>query len=125
MQKPSADEVYEMMKDAIGEEYMSPAMKKAHKVAPSLLVDHGISCNQSIKSEENAFDMKTSVLIFLAASLAYKDDACVSAFARLCDDVGISNEELTSLIRIVKHAASSGVIGASEVLLEYMSKREK
>ena len=48
MQKPTADEVYKMMKDAIGEEYMSPA---------------------------------------------------------------------------VKHAASSGVIGASEVLLDYMSKR--
>ncbi len=124
MQKPTADEVYTMMKDAIGEEYMSPAMKQAHKTAPSLLVDHGLSCNQSIKSEENALDMKTSVLIFLAASLALKDDACTSAFARLSDDVGISNEELTSVIRIVKHAAASGVIGASEVLLDYMSKRK-
>ena len=124
MQKPTPDEVYKMMKDAIGEEYMSPAMKEAYKTAPSLLVDHGISCNQSIKSEDNPFDMKTSVLIFLAASLAFKDDACTSAFARLCDDVGISNEELISLIRIVKHAASSGVIGSSEVLLEYMSKRK-
>ena len=124
MQKPTADEVYKMMQDAIGEEFMSPAMKQAHKTAPSLLVDHGLSCNQSIKSEENALDMKTSVLIFLAASLALKDDACTSAFARLSDDVGISNEELTSVIRIVKHAASSGVIGASEVLLEYMSTRQ-
>ena len=124
MQKPTADEVYTMMKDAIGEEYMSGAMKAAYKTAPSLLVDHGISCDQSIKSEENPFDMKTSVLIFLTASLAFKDDACTSAFARLCDDVGISNEELTSLIRIVKHAASSGVIGSSEVLLDFMAQRK-
>lgn len=124
MQKPTADEVYQMMKDAIGVEYMSPAMKQAHKVAPSLLVDHGLSCSQSIKSEENALDMKTSVLVFLAASLALKDDACTSAFVRLSDEVGISNEELISLIRIVKHAASSGVIGASEVLLDYMGQRK-
>ena len=124
MQKPTAQEVYKMMKDAIGEEYMSPAMKKAYKVAPSLLVDHGISCNQSIKSEENALDMKTPVLVFLAASLALKDDACTSAFARLCDDVGISDEELISVIRIVKHAAASGVIGASDVLLDYIDKRK-
>ena len=123
MKKPTADEVYKMMEDAIGEEYMSSAMKAAHKTAPSLLVDHGISCDQSIKSEENPFDMKTSVLIFLAASLAFKDDACLQAFARLSDDVGISNEELTSLIRIVKHAAASGVIGSSEVLLDFMSNR--
>lgn len=124
MEKPTADEVYEMMKSAIGEEDMSSAMKAAYKTAPSLLVDHGISCNQSIKSEDNPFDMKTSVLIFLTASLAYKDDACTKAFVQLCDDVGISNEELVSLIRIVKHAASSGVIGSSEVLLDFMSKRK-
>ncbi len=123
MSKPSPDEVYKMMQDAIGEDNMSGAMKKAYKTAPSLLVDHGISCEQSIKSEDNPFDMKTSVLIFLTASLSLKDDACTSAFAQLCDDVGISNEELISLIRIVKHAASSGVIGSSEVLLDFMSKR--
>jgi alkylhydroperoxidase/carboxymuconolactone decarboxylase family protein YurZ len=123
MQKPTADEVYNMMQDAIGEANMSPAMKKAYKSAPSLLVNHGISCNQSIKSEENALDMKTSVLIFLASSLAFKDDACLHAFTQLCDDVGISNEELTSMIRIVKHAAASGIIGASDVILEYMGKR--
>ena len=124
MAKPTADEVYVMMKEAIGEEFMSPAMKEAYKTAPLLLVDHGISCNQSIKSEENTLDMKTSVLIFLAASLALKDEKCTSAFAQLCDDVGISNEDLLSMIRIVKHAASSGVIGSSEVLLNYMSKRK-
>jgi len=124
MGKMSADEVYEMMKDAIGEADMSSAMKMAHKVAPSLLVDHGISCNQSIKSEDNPFDMKTSVLIFLTASLAFKDDACTKAFAQLCDGVGITNEELISLIKIVKHAASSGVIGSSEVLLDFMAKRK-
>ena len=124
MAKPTVDEVFTMMRDAIGEEYMSKAMKTAYQTAPSLLVDHGISCDQSIKSEENPFDMKTSVLIFLTASLAFKDDSCLSAFARLCDDVGISNEELTSLIRIVKHAASSGVIDSSEVLLDFMAQRK-
>jgi len=124
MQTPTPDEVYTMMRDAIGEAEMSPAMKKAYKTAPSLLVDHGISCSQSIKSEENALDMKTSVLIFLASALALKDDACLHAFAQLCDDVNISNEELISMIRIVKHAAASGVIGASDVLLDYMGKRK-
>jgi alkylhydroperoxidase/carboxymuconolactone decarboxylase family protein YurZ len=123
MQKPTADEVYAMMRDAIGEKDMSPAMKLAYKTAPDLLVDHGISCNQSIKSENNALDMKTSVLIFLASALAFKDDACLHAFTQLSDDVGITNDELVSMIRIVKHAASSGVIGSSETILDYMSKR--
>ena len=30
MQKPTADEVYKMMEDAIGEKDISPAMKLAH-----------------------------------------------------------------------------------------------
>lgn len=124
MQKPTADEVYKMMADAIGEKDMSPAMKLAHKSAPDLLVDHGISCDQSIKSENNVLDMKTSVLIFLASALAYKDDACLHAFTQLCDDVDISNEELISMVRIVKHAASSGVIGASEPILKFISNRK-
>lgn len=124
MQKPTANEVYKMMEDAIGEKEMSPAMKLAHKSAPDLLVDHGISCAQSIKSENNALDMKTSVLIFLASALAYKDDACLHAFTQLSDDVDISNEELISMVRIVKHAASSGVIGASEPILDFISKRK-
>jgi len=33
------------------------------------------------------------------------------AFMQLSDDLGISNEELISVIKIIKHAASSGVIG--------------
>ena len=124
MQNPTPTEVYEMMKDAIGENDMSPAMKLAYKNAPSLLVDHGVSCSQSILAEENPLDKKTSILIFIAASLALKDDACVKAFAQLCDGAEISNEELISVIKIVKHAASSGVIGASEPLLDFISKRE-
>ena len=124
MEKPTANDVYEMMKDAIGEKDISPAMKLAKETAPSLLVDHGLSCNQSILSEDNPLDKKTSILIFLAASLAFKDDACIKAFTQLCDDAQITNEELISVVRIVRHAASSGVIGSSEGILDYISKRK-
>lgn len=88
-----------------------------------MLTNHGISCFQSIKSEENALDMKTSVLVFLASALALKDDACLHAFTQLCDDVEISNEELISMVLIVKHAAASGVIGVSDAILDYIGKR--
>jgi alkylhydroperoxidase/carboxymuconolactone decarboxylase family protein YurZ len=124
MEKPTAQDVYQMMENAIGEDKMSPAMKQAYKVAPSLLVDHGLSCNQSILSEENALDKKTSVLVFLSASLAFKDDACINAFVQMCDGLGITNDELISVIRIVRHAASSGVIGSSQALLDYIADRK-
>jgi len=124
MANPTAEQVYQMMKDTYTQEDIPASMKIAYEVAPSLLVDHGVSSKQSIKNEKNPFDDKTSVLIFLAASLALKNNDCIKAFVKRSEVLDISNEELISLIKIVKHAAASGILGSSENILDFIANRK-
>jgi len=124
MEEFTPEQVYEMMLNTYGEKNIPQGMKSAYKVAPSVLVDHADSSSRSLKNVKNPFDDKTSVLIFLAASLALKNNSCINAFLQRCDTLDISNEELVSLIKIVRHATSSGVIDSSEGILDFIENRK-
>ncbi|WP_353663153.1 carboxymuconolactone decarboxylase family protein [Hydrogenimonas sp. SS33] len=120
MQMPTPEQVKGMMKERFGE--VPEAIENASKVDEALLVEQAVSSKLSMMSEKNALDPKTSTLVFLAAAIAMGDDACVRVNTAALKKMGARNEEILSVVRIVRHAAASIAVDRANGVFETLAE---
>ena len=60
------------------------------------------------------FDPKTSMLLMLAYSITLGSQECVMEQTKILKKMGITKEELAFLVKIVKHAHTSAVMGKAK-----------
>jgi AhpD family alkylhydroperoxidase len=126
MEKTSVKQILGMMSQKLGgEENIPQVIKYAEKVAPDLILDVAMSSKSSVGDENSPFDPKIRTLIFLAAALAMKDEECIKAQTKAALNMGATKEELLAVIKIVKHAANSSIIGASTEILKELVEKEQ
>lgn len=116
MQKPTPEQVEAMMIEKMGA--LPSSLNAAKAIDPEFLVEQAISSKMSIQSEANPFDPKTSMMIALAASLTLGSHECVKEQTKMLKKMGITKEELAFLVRIVKHAHTSAVMGNAKAAFE-------
>ena len=56
-------------------------------------------------------------MIFLAVASAVKDTECIKTQLNIALNMGTTKEELIAIIKIVKHAAHSSIIGYAETYI--------
>ena len=124
-QMPSIEQILGMMANKLGgEEHIPEAIKHAKEIAPELIVDVAMSSKKSVADENSPFDPKTSTLIFLAAALALRDEECIKAQTKAALNMGATKEELLAVVKIVKHAVNSSIVGASAPILKEIFERK-
>ena len=119
MNMPSPEQVMQMMQERFGE--IPEAIQKAYEVDPALVVEQAASSRLSVMSDKNALDPKTTALVFLAAALAMGNEECIEVNSSGLKKMGASDEEILSVVRIVRHAAASGVVGNAKVLFDTLA----
>lgn len=125
MNLPEASQILQMMSKKLGgEENIPEAIKYAEKVAPELIQQVAVSSKFSVSAEDLPFDQKTATLIFLAAALASGDERCVETQTKAALNLGASKEEIIAVVKIVRHALSSKVIGTATPLLKILSEEK-
>lgn len=105
-----------MMTEKMGA--LPASLNAAKAIDPEFLVDQAISSKMSMQSEANPFDLKTSMMLALAASITLNSSECVMEQTRMLKKMGITKEELAYLIRIIKHAYTSAVMGSARAAFE-------
>ncbi len=124
-QMPTPQQVLEQMEQKFSSDGVPESMKLMIDVAPDFLVEQAMSSKMSMQSDSNALDPKTSLLVYFAAALGMKDEACIDTLTHAALKAGITKEELFSAVKIVRHAAFSGIIGAAEKVFEIVKEEEK
>jgi len=109
MKKPTPEQAEAMMTEKMAA--LPSSLNAAKAIDPEFLVDQAVSSKLSIQSEANPFDPKTSMMIALAASLTLSSDECVMEQTRMLKKKDITKEEITYLVRIIKHYHKDIVIG--------------
>jgi len=118
MQLPTPEQVEMMMTQKFGE--LPEAIKSAKEVDASFLTEQAVSSKFSTNSEANALDAKTTTLVFLAAALARGNSECIEVNTKALLKMGASKEEILSVVRVVRHAASSGVVGDAKAIFDLL-----
>jgi alkylhydroperoxidase/carboxymuconolactone decarboxylase family protein YurZ len=90
-------------------------------VAPELVQQVAASSQQSVGDESSPLDAKTRALVFMAAALAAHDDECIKATLASALAQGITAAEMVAVIKIVRHSANNGVLGAATPILEALA----
>lgn len=119
-QMPTPEQVLNNMKERFGE--IPAAIESAYKVDPALVVEQAVSSKMSVMSEKNTLDPKTTALVFLAAAMAMGNEECMEVNASGLKKMGASDEEILSVVRIVRHAAASGAIGNAKVIFDLLAQ---
>ena len=116
------EEMFKMMaKKMGGEENVPAAIKYAKDIAPELMMQVMMSSKDSVEDEKSPLDPKTRQFIYLAAALATRDNECINATIHNLIVMGVTKEEIISIIKIVRHAANNGILGASTPILKALS----
>jgi alkylhydroperoxidase/carboxymuconolactone decarboxylase family protein YurZ len=120
---PTAEQVIEMMSAKMGMNNVPAAMLFAKDVAPELVLQVAMSSKESVGDEQSPLDEKTRTLIYLASALATHDDECVKATLASALSIGVNKAELISVIKIVRHAANNGAVGAATPILQALAMK--
>lgn len=116
---PTPEMVESMMRENFGK--LPSSMESVKKVDPTFFVEQAISSKMSTKSESNPLDAKTTTMIFLAAALATGDNDCIDVNTAALIKMGATKAEILSIVRIVRHAASSGVVGNAKTIFDQLA----
>lgn len=117
--KFNADEMLKMMGNKMGgEQYIPEAIKYSKDVAPELMKQVMMSSMDSVSDEKSPLDAKTRQFVYFAAALATRDSECINATLHTLLNMGATKEEMISIIKIVRHAANNGILGASAPILK-------
>ena len=113
------DEMLKKMAQKMGGEKNVPAaIKYAKDVAPELMMQVMMSSKDSVNDEKSPFDAKTRQFIYFAAALAAHDSECINATIHTLLMMGATKDEIVSIIKIVRHAANNGILGAATSVLK-------
>ena len=118
MQTPTPEMVEKMMLEKFGE--VPGSIEAAKVVDPSFLVEQTMSAKMGTMSDKNALDPETTTMIFLAAALATGSDECIEVNTSALLKMGASKEEILSVVRIVRHAAFSKVVGDAKTVFDLL-----
>ncbi|BAF72375.1 carboxymuconolactone decarboxylase family protein [Sulfurovum sp. NBC37-1] len=116
MQAPTPEQVEAMMIEKMGS--LPQSLNSAKAIDPRFLVEQAMSSKFSVQDEKNPFDPKTSMMIMLAASITLGSEECIMEQTRMLKKMGISKEEMAFLVKIVKHAHSSAVMGNAKTAFD-------
>ena len=118
----NADEMLKMMAQKMGgEENITLAIKYAKDVAPELMMQVMMSSMDSVSDEKSPLDAKTRQFVYLAAALATHDSECINATTHTLVTMGATKDEIVSVIKIVRHAANNGILGAATPVLKALN----
>jgi len=116
MKSPTPQQVEAMMIEKMGA--LPESLNAAKAIDPRFLVEQAMSSKFSVQDEANPFDPKTSMMLALAASITLGSDECIMEQTRMLKKMGITKEELAFLVRIVKHAQGSAVMGNAKTAFQ-------
>jgi len=114
------DENTQMVK-AMKEKFGDAIPKSIEYIAtlfPDSLALQRASSADSMYDPNSPFEQKIKTLIYLSAALATNNQACIKAQFKAAMSQGATKEEIIAVIKIVRHAASSGTYGNAEYILE-------
>ncbi len=109
MNIPTPEQIEQMMIEKMG--LLPESLNAAKAIDPRFLIEQAMSSKFSVQDDKNPFDPKTSMLIMLAVSITLGSEECVEVQTRMLKKMGLSKEELAYLVKIVKHAHTSAVMG--------------
>ena len=115
-QVPTPEQVEAMMIEKMGE--LPESLNIAKAMDPRFLVEQAMSSKFSVQDENNPFDPKTSMLLLLAVSLTKGSEECMREQTKMLKKMGVTKEELAYLVRIVKHANSSSLMGNAKSIFD-------
>ncbi len=121
-QKPTVEQVFEMMRKTMGA--IPSAIEKAVAVDEGLLWEHLRSRGYAMPAE-GALDDETRTLIYLASALAAGSKACIQAMADKAKMQGIAPAKVLETLRIVRFALATKVIGDAEPVFAAMTPEKK
>ncbi len=116
MQKPTPEQVEAMMIEKMGA--LPQSLNSAKAIDPRFLIEQAMSSKFSVQDENNPFDPKTSMLISLAVSITIGSDECAMEQTRMLKKMGVTKEEMAFLVKIIKHAQGSAVMGNAKVAFD-------
>ena len=116
MKIPTPQQVEAMMIEKMGA--LPESLNAAKAIDPRFLIDQAMSSKFSVQDESNPFDPKTSMMLALAASITLGSEECIMEQTRMLKKMGITKEELAFLVRIVKHAQGSAVMGNAKTAFQ-------
>ncbi len=103
------EQVEAMMIEKMGA--LPQSLNSAKAIDPRFLVEQAMSSKFSVQDEKNPLDSKTSMMLMLAVSITLGSDECIMEQTKMLKKMDITKEELSFLVKIVKHAHSSAVMG--------------
>jgi len=109
MKAPTPEQVEVMMIEKMGT--LPQSLNSAKSIDPRFLIEQAMSSKFSIQDEKNPFDPKTSMMLALATSITLGSNECIMEQTKMLKKMGITKDELAYLVKIVKHAHSSAVMG--------------
>ena len=115
-QVPTPEQVEAMMIEKMGA--LPQSLNAAKAIDPRFLIEQAMSSKFSIQDENNPFDPKTSMMIALAVSITLGSKECTQEQTKMLKKMGMSKEEMAYLVKIVKHAQSSAVMGNAKAAFE-------
>jgi len=116
MKVVTPEEVEKMMIEKMGN--LPQSLNSAKVIDPRFLVEQAMSSKFSVQDEKNPFDLKVSLMIALATSITLGSDECIAEQTKMLKKVGITKEELAYLVKIVKHAQGSAVMGNAKTAFD-------
>ena len=117
------DETQQMvnaMKEKFGDE-MPKSIEHIAALFPESLAVQRASSADSMYDPKSPFEQKIKTLIYLSAALATNNQSCIKAQYNAAISQGATKEEIIAVIKIVRHAASSGTYGNAEYILENLN----
>ncbi len=113
---PTPEQVESMMVEKMGE--LPESLNSAKAMDPRFLVEQAMSSKFSVQDENNPFDPKTSMLLALAVALTKGSEECMREQTKMLKKMGVTKEELSFLVRIVKHSNSSSLMGNAKSIFD-------
>ncbi len=113
---PTPEQVEVMMIEKMGA--LPQSLNAAKAIDPRFLIEQAMSSKFSIQDENNPFDPKTSMMLALAVSITLGSEECTQEQTKMLKKMGMSKEEMAYLVKIVKHAQSSAVMGNAKAAFE-------
>jgi len=116
MKAPTPEQVEAMMIEKMGA--LPQSLNSAKAIDPRFLIEQAMSSKFSIQDEKNPLDPKTSMMLALAASITLGSQECIMEQTKMLKKMGITKEELAYVVKIVKHAQGSAVMGNAKTAFD-------
>jgi len=116
MKVPTPAQVEQMMIEKMGA--LPQSLNSAKAIDPMFLVEQAMSSKTSAQSEKNPFDPKTSMMLMLVVSITLNSQECITEQTKMLKKMGLTKEEMAFIVKLVKHAHSSAVMGNAKAAFD-------